>query len=118
MTSVLQYWYTYYDADLKSSFGIPGVRNGIAAEGYKLRPGDHQTVQVTLLHKGAGWSELRAPFAGGLDLGQGYHIGNSGFEYSQIRIFYVVTSPNGTVPDDMPGLRHWIGGDQPWLPYF
>jgi hypothetical protein len=114
-----EYYYAVFDADLKSSFGYPGVRDGVAAEGSFLADWGHR-VDVTLIHKGDGWSELRAPFADGQSLAQGFHIGNAWFEYSRIRIFYEVTSARGIPgPVQSPGLSEWTGPSEiPWVPWF
>ena len=102
----LEHWYAVFEDDLKA-YGAGGKKDAIACAGISTSDPDH-VVGVVLLHRYDGWSELRAPFAGGSNFAQGYHIGNAWSEYSKIRLFYTVATPRGIPPVAIAGL-YWGG---------
>jgi hypothetical protein len=113
------YYYTYFDTELQSTFGIPGVADGIVANGHSMTDPGARVEGYTVLVKGPGHAELVEPMASGKSLAQGYHIGNAWFEHTSVRIFMQVSGVAGEYgPENIAGLPQWTASDLPWVPSF
>ncbi|MGE0787793.1 MAG: hypothetical protein AB7S26_19115 [Sandaracinaceae bacterium] len=76
--------------------------------GEHLGDPDFHIYSVSLEHEGAGWSELRARFASGRDLNQGYHCGVPFLLSANLYFHYRVRGPRGIQPPPLPsGLSPW-----------
>lgn len=72
-------------------------------------PADWTIHYMDVHSTGDGWSEARAPFAGGNSLAQGYHIGVEWYHTCHFEIWYHVLGPRGITPPD-EGPPWWYTG--------